>query len=336
MPDEEVTSDIKGVERAAILLLALGEEDASSLLSHMGPKEVQEVGMAMAGLKNVTTDQMANVMRVFVNSVKKQTALGIDSDKYIRNVLTKALGSDKASGVIDRILLGRDSKGLEQLKWMDPKAIAEMIRFEHPQIIAIVLSYLDTDQAAGVLNEMKEEVRSDIIQRIATMEGIQPNALQELDHILEKQFDGASGVKSSTLGGVKTAANILNLLDASEEVMEKITDDDEDLAQELQDMMFVFDNLIDVDDRGIQTLLREVASEQLLLALRGADERLSEKIFRNMSKRAAEMLRDDLEAAAPVRLSDVEAAQKEILTIARRLADAGEIMLGGAGGEEFV
>jgi len=336
MPDEEVTSDIKGVERAAILLLALGEEDASSLLSHMGPKEVQEVGMAMAGLKNVTTDQMANVMRVFVNSVKKQTALGIDSDKYIRNVLTKALGSDKASGVIDRILLGRDSKGLEQLKWMDPKAIAEMIRFEHPQIIAIVLSYLDTDQAAGVLNEMKEEVRSDIIQRIATMEGIQPNALQELDHILEKQFAGASGVKSSTLGGVKTAANILNLLDASEEVMEKITDDDEDLAQELQDMMFVFDNLIDVDDRGIQTLLREVASEQLLLALRGADERLSEKIFRNMSKRAAEMLRDDLEAAAPVRLSDVEAAQKEILTIARRLADAGEIMLGGAGGEEFV
>jgi len=336
MPDDDVTSDIKGVERAAILLLALGEEDASSLLSHMGPKEVQEVGMAMAGLKNVTTDQMANVMRAFVDSVKKQTALGIDSDKYIRNVLTKALGSDKASGVIDRILLGRDSKGLEQLKWMDPKAIAEMIRFEHPQIIAIVLSYLDTDQAAGVLNEMKEEVRSDIIQRIATMEGIQPNALQELDHILEKQFDGASGVKSSTLGGVKTAANILNLLDASEEVMEKITDDDEDLAQELQDMMFVFDNLIDVDDRGIQTLLREVASEQLLLALRGADERLSEKIFRNMSKRAAEMLRDDLEAAAPVRLSDVEAAQKEILTIARRLADAGEIMLGGAGGEEFV
>ncbi|MES9938877.1 MAG: flagellar motor switch protein FliG, partial [Sedimenticola sp.] len=212
----------------------------------------------------------------------------------------------------------------------------EMIRLEHPQIISIVLSFLDPDQAAEVLGELPERARSDILMRIATLEGIQPNALQELDQILEKQFSGASNVKSSSMGGVKTAANILNLLDNSEEVLEAITTADEELSQELQDNMFVFDNLIDVDDRGIQTLLREVASEQLLLALRGADEMLKEKIFKNMSKRAAEMLRDDMEAAAPVKLSDVEMAQKEILTVARRLADAGEIMLGGAGGEEFV
>jgi len=276
-------------------------------------------------------------MRSFVETLQDQTSLGLDSDDYIRNVLTKALGADKAGGVIDRILLGRNSKGLEQLKWMDARSIAELIRLEHPQIISIVLSFLDPDQAAEVLSEFPERVRPDIIMRIATLDGIQPAALQELDEILEKQFSGANNVKSSSLGGVKTAANILNLIEGTIEsnIIEQVTSADQDLAQEIQDNMFVFENLIDVDDRGIQTLLREVASDQLLLALRGAEEGLKEKIFRNMSKRAAEMLRDDLEAAAPVRLSDVEAAQKEILSVTRRLADAGEIMLGG-GGEDFV
>ena len=276
-------------------------------------------------------------MRSFVETLQDQTSLGVDSDEYIRNVLTKALGADKAGGVIDRILLGRNSKGLEQLKWMDARSIAELIRLEHPQIIAIVLSFLDPDQAAEVLSVFPERVRPDIIMRIATLDGIQPAALQELDEILEKQFSGASNVKSSSLGGVKTAANILNLIEGSIEssIIEQVSSADQDLAQEIQDNMFVFENLIDVDDRGIQTLLREVASDQLMLALRGADEGLKEKIFKNMSKRAAEMLRDDLEAAAPARLSDVEAAQKEILSVTRRLADAGEIMLGG-GGDDFV
>jgi len=239
--------------------------------------------------------------------------------------------------VIDRILLGRNSKGLEQLKWMDSRSIAELIRLEHPQIIAIVLSFLESDQAAEVLSEFSERIRTDIVMRIATLDGIQPKALQELDEILEKQFSGATNVKSSSLGGIDTASSILNLLDGAVEsqVMDEIMEADADLGQELQDNMFVFDNLIDVDDRGIQTLLREVASEQLLLALRAADEGLKEKIFKNMSKRAAEMLADDLEAAAPTKLSDVEAAQKEILQVARRLSDAGEIMLGG-GGDEFV
>ncbi|MCB1862850.1 MAG: flagellar motor switch protein FliG [Gammaproteobacteria bacterium] len=335
MPDS--AAKLKGVERAAILLLALGEADAAAILTHMGPKEVQELGLAMAGMTNVRTESMEMVMRSFVETLQDQTSLGVDSDEYIRNVLTKALGADKAGGVIDRILLGRNSKGLEQLKWMDARSIAELIRLEHPQIIAIVLSFLDPDQAAEVLSVFPERVRPDIIMRIATLDGIQPAALQELDEILEKQFSGASNVKSSSLGGVKTAANILNLIEGSIEssIIEQVSSADQDLAQEIQDNMFVFENLIDVDDRGIQTLLREVASDQLMLALRGADEGLKEKIFKNMSKRAAEMLRDDLEAAAPARLSDVEAAQKEILSVTRRLADAGEIMLGG-GGDDFV
>ena len=333
----EVVDRITGVERAAILMLALGERDAAELLKHMGPKEVQDVGMAMASLNDITTDHMEAVMRHFVSTLEKQTSLGLGSDEYIRNILTSALGVDKAGNVIDRILLGRNSKGLEQLKWMDPRAVAELIRLEHPQIIAIVLSFLESDQAAEVLTQFSERVRTDVIMRIATLDGIQPNALKELDEILEKQFSGATNVKSSSLGGVKTAANILNLLDGAVEskLMEEILETDADLGQDIQDNMFVFDNLIDVDDRGIQTLLREVASEQLLLALRGADEGLKEKIFKNMSKRAAEMLKDDLEAAAPSKLSDVERAQKEIVQVARRLSDAGEMMLGG-GGDEFV
>lgn len=337
MADEKQASQ-KGVDRAAILLLALGEKDAAAILTHMGPKEVQELGLAMAGMTKVSTDEMESVMRSFVDTLRDQTSLGIDSDEYIRNVLTKALGTEKAGGVIDRILLGRNSKGLEQLKWMDPRSIAEMIRLEHPQIIAIILSFLESDQAAEVLSVFPERIRPDIVMRIATLDGIQPAALQELDEILEKQFSGATNVKSASLGGVKTAANILNLVEGTVEsgIMDQVTSSDQDLAQEIQDSMFVFDNLIDIDDRGIQTLLREVASDQLLLALRGADQALKEMIFKNMSKRAAEMLRDDLEAAAPARLSDVEAAQKEILTVTRRLADAGEIMLGGAGGDDFV
>ncbi len=336
--DAQKIQKLSGVERSALLMLGLGEKHAAEILRHMGPKEVQEIGLAMASLSNVTNSQMELVMQDFVGAIGEQTSLGVGSDEYIRNMLTSALGADKAGGVIDRILLGRNSKGLEQLKWMDPRAIAELIRLEHPQIISIVLSFLDPDQAAGVLAEFPERVRTDIIMRVAALEGIQPAALQELDEILEKQFSGGSNVKSSTLGGVKKAADILNFVDGTMEakVIEQINEVDEDLSQQIQDNMFVFENLIDVDDRGMQTLLREVSSDQLLLALRGAPAELRDKIFKNMSSRAAEMLKDDLEAAPPAKLSDVEAAQKEILTVARRLADAGEINLGGSGGEEFV
>lgn len=337
-PEPPPEARISGVQRAAILLLALGEKDAAELLKHMGPKEVQEVGVAMASLSDVSTGQMENVMRAFVKTLREQTAVGLGANDYIRNMLTQALGEEKAAGVIDRILLGRHSKGLDQLKWMDPKTVAEFIRHEHPQIIAIVLSFLDSEQAAQVLTQLTEQVRGEVVLRIAKLDGIQPAALEELDNILERQFaESSQHVKSTSLGGVKNAAEILNRLAGPVEarVMESILDVDEGLGQQLQDSMFVFENLIDVDSRAIQTLLREVATGQLLLAMRGADEALKEKIYSNMSKRAAEMLREDLAAAAPARVSDVERAQREILQVARRLAEAGEINLGG-GGDEFV
>ena len=336
--DSQAVQKLSGLERSALLMLGLGEQHAAEILRHMGPKEVQEIGLAMAGLSNITNSQMELVMQKFVGTIGEQTSLGMGSDQYIRNMLTSALGAEKAGGVIDRILLGRNSKGLEQLKWMDARAIAELIRVEHPQIIAIVMSFLDPDQAAGVLAEFPEKMRADVIMRVASLDGIQPAALQELDEILEKQFSGGANVQSSALGGVKKAADILNFVDGAIEskVIEQISESDDELSQQIQDNMFVFENLIDIDDRGMQTLLREVSSDQLLLAMRGAPEPLRDKIFKNMSSRAAEMLKDDLEAAAPVKLSDVEASQKEILTVARRLSEAGEINLGGGAGEAFI
>jgi len=319
--------------------MSLGEEAASEIMKHLGPKEVQKVGEAMASIRNVTREQVNKVVADFAHTIGTQTALGTGNEEYLRKVLTSALGEDKASNLIDRILLGRSSKGLEALKWMEPRAVAEVVRLEHPQIIAIVLSYLDADQAAQVLTLLPENMRSDIVMRIASLDGIQPAAIAELDEILEKQFTGSGGssLKSSNVGGTKTAANILNFIDSSVggAIMEKIKESDQDLGQQIEDLMFVFDNLIDVDDRSIQALLREVNSETLITALKGADETLKEHILKNMSKRAAEMLREDLEARGPVRLAEVEAAQKEILAIARRMAEAGDLNLGGAD-EEFV
>jgi flagellar motor switch protein FliG len=337
MPEVNI-SKITGIERAAILLLSLGEQDAAAVLMHMGPKEVQKVGSAMATLSNVSKDQVAAVLQDFATTVENQTNLGVGSEDYIRKVLVSALGEDKAGGVIDRILLGRNTKGLEALKWMDPRAVAEIIRLEHPQIIAIVLSYLEADQSAEVLSHLPERTRPDILMRIASLDGIQPSALHELDEILEKQFSGNTNVKSSSVGGVKAAANILNFVDSSQEgaIMDTIKEIDAEVGQKIQDLMFVFDNLIDIDDRGIQALLREVSSDSLLLALKGSDEGIKEKIFSNMSKRAAEMLRDDLEAKGPVKLSEVEGAQKEILAIARRMSEAGDIVLGGKGADQYV
>ncbi len=329
---------LNGTDRAAVLLLTLGEENASEVLKHMGPKEVQKVGSAMAAMTNVPREQVTLVLENFTDTVQEQTALGVDSDEYIRSVMVGALGEDKAKGLMDRILLGSSNKGLEALKWMDARAVAELVRLEHPQIQAIVLSYLDNDHAAEVIKFFAERTRHDVLLRIATLDGIQPSALQELDEILERQFSGNQNVQSSAMGGVKSAADILNFVDSSieGEIMEAIKDADAELGQQIQDLMFVFDNLIDIDDRGIQALLREVSSETLILALKGAEEGMKEKIFSNMSKRAAEMMRDDLENKGPVRLSEVEGAQKEILSIARRMSESGELVLGGKGAEQFV
>lgn len=329
---------VGGVDRAAILMLSLGEEQAAEVLKHMDPKEVQKIGVAMTELKNVTKEQVDGALIDFSTSVEKHTNIGLGTEEYIRKMLTSALGEDKARTVIDRIVLGGNSKGLETLKWMDPRAVAELIRLEHPQIVAIILAYLEAEQAAEILAMLPERMRVDVTMRIATLDGIPPAALQELNHIMEKQFTGNSNVKSSSVGGLKSAANMLNFVDTSVEsaIMDNIKELDGELGQKIQDLMFVFDNLIDVDDKSIQTLLREVSSESLIIALKGADDGLKEKFFKNMSKRASEMLREDLEAKGPVRLSEVQAAQKEILAIARRMAESGDLNLSGRGGDEFV
>lgn len=335
--DRTATAKLSKVDKAAILLLSLGEGEAAQVLRHMGPREVQRVGLAMAQMQNVHREQVEQVMGEFVETVGDQTSLGVGSDSYIRKMLTQALGEDKANNLVDRILMGGNTSGLDSLKWMEPRAVADVIRFEHPQIQAIVVAYLDPDQAGEVLSHFTEKSRLDIILRIAALNTVQPAALQELNQILEKQFVGNNSAARTSLGGVKCAADIMNYLDGAVEsqLMEDIKGIDEDLSAKIEDLMFVFDNLRDIDDRGIQTLLREVSSDILVVALKGADDEIKEKIFKNMSKRASELLRDDLEAKGPIRLSEVDAAQKAVLTVARRLAESGEIIL-GKGGEEMV
>ena len=329
---------LKEIERAAILLLAIGQERAASVLKHMGSKEVQAIGATMAALGSVSLETVDDILEQFIVQVRDQTGLGLDADNYIRNMLTSALGADKAGTIIDRILLGANSKGIEQLKWMDSRAITDLIGKEHPQIIATILSLLDAEQASEVLALLPDAVQADILMRIATLGGIQPAAIKELDKMMEKQIIETDNIKTSALGGVNTVANIINLLDGhlSETMMDEINENNELLAQKIQDKMFIFADLLDVDDRGIQTLLREVSTEQLLLAMRGVDDLLKAKIFGNMSRRAAEMLMDDLEAAPPTKLSEVELAQKDILAIAKQLSNAGEINLGGGSGDELV
>lgn len=323
------------IDQAAILLMSLGEKEAAEVLKHLGPKEVQRIGTAMTSLENVPQTHVENVVGNFLTEVGESTGLGMGSDGYIRNMLVEALGEDKAGSLVDRILLGGNTSGLDTLKWMDPRSVADIIRNEHPQIQAIVMAHIDGDQAAEVLTNLPEKVRMDVVMRVASLDTVQPSALQELNSILEKQFSGSAGSQSKDMGGTKVAAEIMNNLDSSieNELMESIKEIDEDLGNTIQDLMFVFDNLKSVDDRGIQTLLREVSSDMLILALKAADDELQDKIFNNMSKRAAELLRDDLEASGPAKLSEVEGAQKEILVIARRMADAGEIALGGSGEE---
>ena len=324
-----------GVQKSAILLMALGEEEAAEVFKHLSPKEVQRLGHAMAALDSVNRVQVERVMHDFMFQAGEKAGLA-DSDEYIRSVLTRALGSDKAANLIERILHGGDTSGIEGLKWMDGASVAELIKNEHPQIIATILVHLERDQASEILSLFTERLRNDVVLRIATLDGIQPSALKELNDVLTKLLSGANNLKKSVMGGVRAAAEILNYVGTANEtaIIASVRDYDPELAQKIQDEMFVFENLLDIDDRSIQLLLREVQSESLIIALKGTSEDLREKIFKNMSQRAAEMLRDDLEAKGPVRVSEVEAEQKEILKIVRKLVDEGQIILGGKGGEE--
>jgi len=327
-----------GIQKSAILLSTIGEEAAAEVFKYLGPKEVQKLGMAMASLENVTREQVEQVFNDFRLVAEKKTTLGMASNDYIRKVLTKALGDDKAANLIDRILHGGDTSGIESLKWMDAGDVAELIKNEHPQIIATILVHLERDQASEILSHFVERLRNDVLLRIATLDGIQPSALKELNDVLTGLLAGSQNLKKAAMGGVRAAAEILNFMGTSQEasVISSVRDYDPDLAQKIQDEMFVFENLLDLDDRSIQLLLREIQSDSLIVALKGTSEELREKIFKNMSQRAAEMLRDDLEAKGAVRLSEVEAEQKEILKTVRRLADEGQIVLGGKGEESVV
>ena len=328
----------EGVQKGAILLLALGEDEAAEVMKFLGPREVQKLGAAMSAMKAVQSEELEAVLEDFRTETEQNTSIGLDSDDYIRSVMTKALGDDKASSLLNRILGARDASGIESLKWMDAQSVAELIRNEHPQIIATILVHLERYHACEVIGHFTERLRNDVVLRIATLDGVQPAALRELNEVLTKLLTGNESLKKKPMGGVRAAAEILNFLSGENEasVMSNLKNYDGDMAQKIMDEMFVFDNIMDIDDRGIQVMLREVQSESLIVALKGASQELREKIFKNMSQRAAEMMREDLESKGPVRLSEVEAQQKEILQVVRRLADEGQIMLGAKGDDAYV
>lgn len=328
----------EGIQKSAILLLTLGENEAAEVLKYLEPREVQQISTAMVAMKNLTREQIAEVFDEFHQIAAEKTTIGMDSNDYIRRMLNQALGDDKAMGLLDRIMQGDDTSGIESLKWMDPAQVAELIGGEHPQIIATILVHLEPDLASAILGLFTERIRNDTLLRIATLDSVQPSALRELNDVLTGLLTGEGAGKKHIKGGVRTAAEILNFMGSVQEgaIIETVRSYDADLAQQILDEMFVFDDLIEVEDRGVQLILREVQSESLIVALKGASEELRDKIFKNMSSRAAEMLREDLEAKGPVRISEVEAEQKEILKIVRRLSDEGQIALGGKGDESYV
>ncbi|WIT10296.1 flagellar motor switch protein FliG [Paucibacter sediminis] len=330
--------DDKGVEDAAILLMSLGEEEASEVFKQLSPKEVQKLGETIAKLKVIPRHRVEEVLTKFDAVAETQSMLVNDTDEYVRTVLRKALGEDKANLLLDRILQGSDVSSIESLKWMDAGSVAELLRNEHPQIVAAILAHLDYDQTSNVLKTFTERQRNEVLIRIATLDGIQPMALKDLNEVMSQILSGGDRMRKSSLGGVKTAAEIINMMGSSVEasVLDYIREADSDLAQKIMDNMFTFDDLDKIDDKGIQSVLKEVQSESLVVALKGAAPELREKIFRNMSTRAAETLREDLESRGPVRLSEVEGEQKEILKIVRRLVDEGQIVLAGGGDDQYL
>lgn len=333
----EASGELSGTQKAALLLMTLGENEAAEVLKFMNAREVQSLGTAMASLANVTKDQASSVLDHFITDVEDQTPFGVGTEDYVRTVLTNAFGAKKADTFIDRILIGHDVQGLDTLKWMSSSDVFDIIDGEHPQIVAIVTAYLEPEQAADVINLLPEEQRADVVMRIARLSDVQQSALAEIENLIASKSSGSGTKRSERVGGDKVAANIINSLEASrgEEILDRIKEKNEELSTRIQEMMFVFDTLLKVDDRGIQSLLREISNDLLVVALKGCDPAVSDKILNNMSKRAATLLREDMEAKGPTRLSEVEEAQREILEVARRLAESGDINL-GQGGEEYV
>lgn len=334
----ELTSrQMNGTQRAALLLMTLGEKEAAEVLKYMGAQEVQQLGKAMASLSTVTRNEADFVLNGFITDVEDQTSLGLNTESYVRNILGSAFGKSKANAFIDRIMTGDDAQGLDALKWMSSREVIEIVKDEHPQIIAIILAYLDSQQAADVVELLPEEIRSDILMRVAGLSDIQQSALSEIEALIASKSSDASGGSTRKVGGEKVAADIVNALKPArgEALLEQIKEKNAEVSERIQEMMFTFDTLLGVDDRGIQALLREISNDLLVVALKGCDPAISDKIMGNMSKRAATLLREDMEAKGPMKLSDVEESQKEILDVARKLADSGDIDL-GQGGEEYV
>jgi len=326
----------QGIQDAAIFLMSIGEEEAAEVFKHLSPKEVQKLGETIAKTRSVSHERVDQVMQKFTGAASSQSLLVSDTDNYVRAVLKRALGDDKASLLIDRILQGGDVSGIESLKWMDPLSIAELLRNEHPQIVAAILVHLESDQTAGVLINLPERARNEVMLRIATLEGIQPTALKDLNEVLFKVLAGGDKIRKTSMGGVKTAAEIINMMGTQIEtsVIDSIREFDADLAQKIMDKMFVFEDLLKLDGKSVQMVLKEVTSDMLVVSLKGATTELRELVLANMSTRAAESLREDLESRGPMRLSEVEAQQKEILKIVRRLSEEGQIILGGGGEDE--
>lgn len=325
-----------GVLRSAILMLALGEDDAAEVMKHLNPKDVQKLGIAMAGMKPVAKEEVEATIEKFMEDFAKSSDFGLDSDAYIRSVLIKAFGDDRASNLLNRIPQSQEAAGIESLKWMDAFSVADFIKNEHPQIIATILSHLEPDQSGEIISHFTERLRQDVILRIATLDSVKPLALRELNEGMLKLLSGNESLKRRSIGGIKTAAEIMNFMSGETEakLMEGLKTYDENMAQAIMDEMFVFDNVLEIDDKGIQVLLREVQSDMLIVALKGTSDEMKEKFLKNMSSRAAEMMREDMESRGPVKLSEVEAQQKQILQTIRRLADEGQIMLAGKGDDD--
>jgi flagellar motor switch protein FliG len=336
--DGTLYDNLSGTQKSAILMMLLGEDEASEILKNLSPKEVQHLGTAMYSVQGLDQNTVNRVLDEFLAIIKEQTSLGLGAGNYIRNVMTKALGEDRAQSILGRITPSSSERPIEILDWMDARSISELIVDEHPQIVALVISYLDPAQGADVLNMLPEDIQPIIVERIANLQTVQPDALKELEIVMQKKFAANTTLRASQVGGVKAAAAIMNFTtgDTEQKIFKLVAKNDRNLMQAIQEAMFIFDNLVMSDDKSLQTLLRSTDTEDLVLALKGADDALRDKLFSCMSSRAAANISDEMEALGPVRLTEVQEAQKRIINVARRMSDEGTIVLAGRGGDDFV
>ena len=332
-PETSASKELDGSEAAAILLMLLGEEEAAQLLGRLDPQEVQHLGAAMFGVADVSETQVNSVFDRFTERARERTSVGFGADVQIKGMMEKALGPERATNMLARITPPTRANALDSLKWMDPRTIANMIEHEHPQIMALVLAYLDPPIAADVLQLLDEDLQADLVHRVATLGPVTSEALADLELILLRPVASAKSGGSTRRGGTSEAAQIVNNTrkSAEQRILKALQKLDKTLARQVEDEMFVFDNLMALDDKNMGTLLRSVDGEILTVALKGVDERMTTKMFGCMSSRAAQSIQDAIADKGPMRLAEVQEAQKEMLSIARRLANEGTITLGGKG-----